>query len=339
MWATSAFGLVVTNSDLSIPEDDVSDNRLFARLELPWHELNQAWAGPAWYGMRDDEKGCTRSYAGNATLARDLYVDRAGDAPGYSFLIVAAFDPSGSVEGPDEIAAELRSSIAVNFWPAMVPDGETPPKLRVTVRTMRGLTQLSENVVDPSDDVAPLVETLTAYLDRATVDELREAGDVVRRSVTLQVPERVSDPQHSAVDEEVIVLIAQADEQDDPAPNHVYFFRGNSMIIKSPRLGGLPLGARPFHAIVLAGEAAGDDTADHDAERFLRAAEPPAHNAWTSTSDIAAAYKRGGKANLDRMENDSKGRHSGRHPGREDGRSRRARFTQAAVAFGPTRAR
>jgi RNA polymerase primary sigma factor len=100
------------------------------------------------------------------------------------------------------------------------------------------------------------------------------------------------------------VLIAQADEQDEPSPNHVYYFRGNSMIIRRPRLASLPLGARPFHAIVMAGEAAGETSADHDAERFLRAAEPPSHNQWTSTPDVTSAYRRGARTNLDRMEND-----------------------------------
>ena len=59
--------------------------------------------------------------------------------------------------------------------------------------------------------------------------------------------------------------------------------------------------ARPFHAIVLAGDAAGDAVADHAADRFLRAAEPPAHNKWTGTPEITSSYTRGGKTAIDRF--------------------------------------
>jgi transcriptional regulator with XRE-family HTH domain len=304
MWATSAFGLVVTNSDLSVAEGDLRTDRFFARLELPWHELDESFAGPAWFGAPDETRGCTQSYGGNATLGHDLYVDRHGDAPGTSFLIVGAFDPSGAVEGIDGIAAELRKSAAENFWPAMVGRADSAPKLRVTVRTMRGHEQLSEHSVDPADHVAPLVDAVRRFSEGEVVDELQQPRDVVQKTVTLHVPERIADPPHGPTEQDVIVLIAQADEGDEPEPNHVYYFRGNSMIIRRPRLASLPLGARPFHAIVMAGEAASQAPDDHDAERFLRAAEPPAHNQWTSTPDVTSAYKRGGRANLDRMEND-----------------------------------
>jgi hypothetical protein len=58
-------------------------------------------------------------------------------------------------------------------------------------------------------------------------------------------------------------------------------------------------GARPFHAAVLCGEAAGTDSSDRAAERFLRAAEPPAHNDWTSTQELKVEYELGGKKALD----------------------------------------
>jgi transcriptional regulator with XRE-family HTH domain len=305
MWATSAFGLVLTNSDLSIPVDSQSENRFFGRLELPWHDLDGPWAGPAWLGEWDSQRTCTRSYLGNATLAHDLYLGRDGDSPGTSFLIVGAFDPSGKVESPEEIAAELRRSIGENFWPAMIQGpGGSSPKLRATVRVMRGRDQLSEHVVDPNEYVSPLVDALRKHREGEVVDVLEETGDVVQRKVELRVPERVADPQHDPVTHEVVVLVTQADEQEDLEANHVYYLRGNSMIIRQPRLSGLPLGARPFHAIVLAGEAAGAASADHQAEIFLRASEPPAHNQWTGTPDVTAAYRRGGPAALARLDNE-----------------------------------
>ena len=60
------------------------------------------------------------------------------------------------------------------------------------------------------------------------------------------------------------------------------------------------MGSRQFHAVVLAGLAAGDDPADKAADRFLRAAEPPEHDNWEVTPDVSGSYARGyGKALTD----------------------------------------
>ena len=85
-------------------------------------------------------------------------------------------------------------------------------------------------------------------------------------------------------------------------------FRGPGMVVQSKSLAGLCLGARPFHALLLCGRAAGiaardqprsNAEADLAAERFLRAAEPPSHNQWTSTPDLSSFYARGCKARLE----------------------------------------
>lgn len=310
MWASSWMGLVLTNSTLSIPEDGLRDNRFFARLELPWHEFDgRPWAGPAWLGQPDDEKGCTKSYGGNEALVRDLYVARESAEPGTTFLIVGAYDPSGAAETIDDFAESLRRALAENFWPAMVKRGEDgSAPLAVTVRTQRGSTRLSEHVVDPADFVAPMVETLRKHYDDEVVDKLDQPGDVVREEVTLRVPARRGEGGHGPIEHNVVVLVAQGDEPADGEPvdtstlNRVVYLRGNNMIIRDYRMHNLPFGARPFHAIVLSGEAAGSEPDDRAAERFLRAAEPPAHNKWTSTPEVTSQYERGGKKALDDLE-------------------------------------
>jgi len=305
MWTSSSMGLVITNSTLSRPLEGRYQDRLFARIELPWHQLDdESFAGPGWLGELDEERGCTRSYWGNAALALDLHVARDGAEPGTTFLIVAAFDPSGSVQTTEEIARELERSLAVNFWPAMV--GREPailPRLRARVRTQKGRQQISDRLVDPSDYAGPLVEALLKHFDDDVVESLDQPGDVVRRTVLLRVPERVGDDRHPASDQSAVVLVAQAsDPADGGQPvsvNRVTRFRGNSMVIEESGFASLPFGARPFHAIVLAGEAAGSTPEDRRAERFLRAAEPPAHNRWTSTAEVTSKYKRGARKALD----------------------------------------
>jgi transcriptional regulator with XRE-family HTH domain len=303
MWAASSLRLVLMDSMLSEPIDGLREHRFIGRLELPWHEVDEEpWAGPAWFGEWDSDCQCTRSYWGNPTLARDLHLDRDRPASGTSFLIVGAYDPSGETEGLEAVAKALRRAMAKSFWPAMVPrsSGE-PPRLRVTVRAMRGRTKVSEHVVDPTEFVSPMVAALRKHFDGEVVEALERPGDVVRRQVRLKVPKRTGPESHAAIEHTATVLIALADDADE-GRNNVAQFRGNHMVIRDDRLTVLPLGARPFHAIVLAGEASGGGSEDRYAERFLRAAEPPAHNRWTATDEVTTQYARGARAALEDFE-------------------------------------
>lgn len=313
MWSSSEMGLVITNSRLSVPEDGELENRFFARMEIPWHQVSEEgrdkpYAGPAWYGDWDEERQCTRSLFGNGTLAKDLYVEREGDASGATFLIVGAFDPSGQATSIDGIATELTRALATNFWAAMTPRGTgQPPKLQATVRTFRGAIRLSERIIDPADYRPALVDALRRHYDNEVVDRLTQAGDVVRMPVSLRVPEEKGGA-HPPVEHEAVLLVSQAeepsaDEPSDDDVNQVSYVRGNNMTIREYTLPGLPLGATPFHAIVLAGTAAGGSDRDRIAERFLRAAEPPAHDRWTGTPEITARYARGARSALERFEN------------------------------------
>ena len=298
MWTASWMGVVITNSTLSEPTEGITDNRFFVRAELPWHkdEMGEEWNGPGWFGRQDDHRACTRSYAGNATLARDLLVDRPEGVPGTTFLIVGAYDPSGEAdEDLEALAATIREEVAQNFWAAMVPRGDRPPRLRAVVRTQRGREQLSEQVVDPSEHVRPMVETLEKYYGEEQAESLEEPGDMIVVSVPLKVPERRDADPHPSLRHEAKLLIAHTDEPpDDDSISRVVYLRGNNMTIRDYPLTPLPLGAKQFNAILLAGRAADEGPANRQAERFLRAAEPPAHNRWQGTPDLTSRYARGG---------------------------------------------
>jgi RNA polymerase primary sigma factor len=303
MWVASSLGLVLANSDLSEPVEGERENRFFGRAELPWHETGgESYAGPGWFGIPDEarERALTRSYFGNSTLAEDLYLDRPDERPGTSLLIVGAYDPSGEIEGIEGIGREIRRAVATSFWPAMVGVNGGPPRLRVTVRTQRGRTDLGQTIVDPAEYVEPLVQTLRRYRDGQVVDRLEDEDDVVVESAALSIPRREGDPEHDAVEQETVVLVAQApdDPEDESLLNKIVYFRGNQMVIREQRLPGIPFGARPFYAIVMAGEAAGDDAGARHAERFLRAAEPPAHDNWTGTPELTTQYARGARQRI-----------------------------------------
>jgi transcriptional regulator with XRE-family HTH domain len=317
LWSSSHFGLVLTNSNLSVGEEGRRDGRFMGRIDLPWHEVDgDQWAGPGWFGVpdiEDTESGSPRTVSlwGNEALAQDMYMSRAAGLSGTTFLIVGAYDASGAVHTVEEIADEFARSLADNFWPAMAdrPDG-SPPRLRAIVRAQRNDHGIFEKYVNPAEYQAERVAALTRYLNADVTESLDAPGDVVERRITLNVPKRIGDSPHSATEHEAIVLITQADDNGDRRPEtqagSVVFMRGSHMVIQTLRVGALPIGSRPFHAIVLAGEAAGNSPADKVADRFLRHAEPPAHNKWTGTPDLTANYARGGKASIEAFESEVK---------------------------------
>lgn len=309
MWDASWMGVVITNSDLSVPEGEITENRLFVRAELPWHRTaeDETWNGPGWLGLRDEAKKCTISYPGNATLAHDLYVERPDDRPGTTFLIVGAYDPSGETEDLESVAESIRQQLEENFWAAMVPRGPRPPRLRATVKTWRGREEVSSVTVNPADQMRPLVQTLTSYYSDGLVEELEEPGDVIAVPVPLEVPERYEPEPHEAFEHEATLLVAYTDEPADSASvSRLVYLRGNNMTIRDFKLTALPLGAKQFNALLLAGEAAGEDAEHKRAEKFLRAAEPPAHNKWEGTSEVTTRYARGGGAAIRRFEDATK---------------------------------
>lgn len=297
MWASSRFGLVLARSMLSIAYEGKREGRFIARLELPWHKavdqtgVQRSYAGPAWFGELDEELGCTRSYWGDEALAEDTFLRRIDDRPGTSFLIVAAYDPSGIANSIEVMHEQLTEAIAKNFWPAIVArSGGDPGLMAAVVRSERNGSMLKEDLVDPEIRYPAKVNLLRSHREDETVETLEQPGDVVRRYVTLNVPRRESEGAHGPQEHQAVLLVAEAEDEISEV-NRVAFMRGSHMIIKETVVPSIPMGSRPFHAVVLAGLAAGNAPADRAAERFLRAAEPPAHNNWEVTSEVSQAYR------------------------------------------------
>lgn len=301
LWACSQFGLVLMNSTLFEEQDERWRNRFIGRMELPWHRCDgdsEGFSGPAWIGTLNGDEVAV-SYWDNAALLRDLYLERSDDRPGTTFLIVAAYDPSGDATTPDAVEQAISHAVAHNFWPAMVERaGDAPPRLRVMVRRLKNGDLVSESRVDPIVHEGPKVRALSRYYEGATVESLEEPGDVVAANVQLVVEARLADGEgHPRLTHDAVVLVAQA-EEGESGTDTLSYMRGNMMIVEEYRLRGLPLGARDFHAIVLAGEAVGESGPDRYADRFLRAAEPPEHNKWVGTSELTQTYARGARQRL-----------------------------------------
>nr|WP_246095206.1 transcriptional regulator [Streptomyces roseicoloratus] len=305
LWATSRLGLVVVNSTLSEPHEGHRERRLVARLDLPWHEVDgQAYAGPAWFGEPDPEtahEGVSRSWWADEDEARALHLERDGDAPGTSFLIVGAHDASGDAGTLQEMHDKLVRSLADGFWASMIGGRSAGPLLEASVTTLRnGRVVIAEEQVDAHAHHPALGRALQAYLDGETVDELTAGDQVVLAEVPLVVSPlkghgraRDKGREHRAV----LLLTAAADR--DEKHSRVVCMRGNRMTITEQRPRELPLGTMPFQAVLLAGFATGREGDDVErAEAFLRASEPPEHDRWDRTEELTSLYERGALTRL-----------------------------------------
>ncbi|MFF4157119.1 helix-turn-helix transcriptional regulator [Streptomyces sp. NPDC001678] len=301
LWAASRFGLVLVNSTLSESQDGRYERRMAGRLELPWHALGtEEFAGPAWFGVTDpDRVDSARSWWGDRDTARSLYLERDDTAPGTSFLVVGAYDGSGDTEQLEEMHERLVSGVARNFWASMVRGESTAPLLRASVTSWRnGRVARPEERIDPHQYEPARSRAVKAFLDGRTVTDLTAREDVLAMTVPLKLPrlkESVASDRTPPATHDAVLLITPAGD-DEPAPDHISYMRATRMVVRSKRIGDLPLGHRSFQAVLLAGAATLKDTPDvAAAEHLLRASEPPDHNDWTGTEDLTAMYMRGAR--------------------------------------------
>ncbi len=323
LWATSALGLVLINSTLSVPHEGRTERRVIGRLELPWREVDgRPYAGPAWFGRPDpDSPGAevVRSWwADEETVAR-LHLSRDSDEPGTSFLIVGAHDvaslETGASDLDDESVEEegdedtrdirrmhkrLVQALGRDFWAAMTGGGGRLPLLEVSVRALRndGEVVVEETKVDPSVEQPSRTRALRAHYEGTTVDRLTEAGQVAARHVPLKLPLSGGAAGGTLGIHQAVLLVTEATGDNDRPINQVHSLRGNRMTVKKATVPRLPLGTNPFQAVLLVGEAAGEAAPfAKEAEEFLRAAEPPEHDRWGQTEELSlrwspSAYRR-----------------------------------------------
>ena len=302
LWRTSSVSTVLFNSDLAVPEDDgKQEGRLIGRAELSFHQDgDEPYAGPGWFGEVKDSR--TESYWGNRALAKDLCLNRPPGTAGTSTLVVGFHDPTAEEGvGPDDLADAIAEAASRHFWPALERG-----QLEVTVEVAEGPEEedVTRSIrVDTSKTEPEFTDLLEKHGVDDIADELVEEGDVARRRVKLRIPPD-RDGQHGELEHEAVLLVRRASDDEErqvAATNQVAFFRGTGMVVTYTDLSNIRVGARPFHAAVLCGRAAGSDSVDLAAEAFLRLAEPPSHNRWELTPDLAASYARGSGAAIHEM--------------------------------------
>ncbi|MFF4560964.1 helix-turn-helix domain-containing protein [Streptomyces sp. NPDC001435] len=310
LWATSRLGLVLVNSTLSRPHEGRTERRLYGRLELPWHEDNGgAYAGLAGFGETETEprrERTARSWWADEETTRSLHLERESRDPGTSFLIVGAHDAAGDAQSLQEMHEKLVRALADNFWAAMTSGREGSPVLEASVTTLRnGQVVIPEQRVDPADHQPARTRALRAFLNGETVEQRTETTQVAMAHVSLLVPPEKGSGRAGTGTEHGAVLLVTAADNNDREPNRLVCMRGNRMTVLRRRVTDLPLSTDAFQAVLLAGRATGSDSLDAElAERFLRAAEPPEHDDWTKTEDLATTYARGARQRIEDFRRD-----------------------------------
>ena len=300
LWRTSMLSTVLFNSDLAVPEHGKQEGRLIGRTELSFHKVSgETFAGPGWFGQVSG--GPTESYWGNRALARDLLLDRTPGTAGTSILVIGFHDPQAEeTPDPDELSERLGRAAGTHFWPALESG-----RLQVTTEVAEGGVPddvLTSAKIAPEKVEPEFTELIAKYRANDLHETLEAPGQVAVRHVELEIPaHRHGD--HPSLTHEAVVIVRRAREDDEEAtpPNRVHFYRGTEMVVVARDMSNIRVGARPFHAAVLCGTAAGDSAINGQAEEFLRLAEPPAHNRWELTPDLASAYARGSGAALQRF--------------------------------------
>ena len=298
LWRTSRFATVLFCSDLVKPEKNgKKELRLIGRTDLTWHQLDSDdYAGPGWFGDADHSTKCVNSIWENQVLAQDLYIDRCETGEGTSACVVGFHDPSSDQEkGLNELASEIEQAAANHFFPAMLWG-----KLSVTIETYDGRQSYDQESpktsveVDAREHVPEFAKMIAAWKNEELAELPGEVGDVVSAPVTLEVSKQKKDGQSKPSRHDGLLLVRFAeDDCKSESCNSMVMLRGPGMVVKQFSLKGISLGARDFHAILVAGLAV-DSTAEATAaDQFLRAAEPPAHNDWTNTPDLKASYEWG----------------------------------------------
>ncbi len=301
LWRVSRFATVLFGSNLGSPLGEGQQfARVFGRCDLPWHVIaangdEREFAGPGWFGaMRPDEQGNDRaeSFWNNEALMQDLRLEREGHVAGTSIAVVGFHDPSEDQEEDDpvELSDKIERAVADWFWPDLAEG-----RLSVRVEVWDGQKLESGTDVSGAKHRPELIEAYRKWKEDQTVEHLIQEGDVVAKRVTLRIPSRTVDPKHPASEHEAVVLVRRArDNSASERLNELAMFRGVRMVVQYRSLKGICIGALPFHAVLVCGEAAGADATDKMADRFLRTSEPPAHHEWGSTPDLQTEYKRGG---------------------------------------------
>lgn len=305
LWRCSDISTVLFGSHVSV--GDRVRSRFIGKAELTWHQLDgRPYAGPGWYAVPESKDSIWDADGLLDALHLSRLPPPADIDPhrpfGTSILIIGFRDPQAEASGDTSgLVQKLARAAAVNFLPAMMWG-----RLRVSVERIVDGRAAEQILVDPHEHVPAFCEALERHEDDGVAERLGEAGDVVRLPVTITVPATQPDAEglalHPELQAQTLLLVRLAENDENVGSqrvNTVALVRGRGMVTRYWLQTGIVVGARPFHAVLLAGEAVDRDAHHGAVEQFLRLSEPPAHDRWAFNEEVREKYKAGSKGRLD----------------------------------------
>ena len=289
LWRFSMLSTVLFNSVLV----DGASPRFIGRTLLSGHETDggASWAGSGWFGaldldtQRQQRAVSLRGANAVAAVSGTLLVREPGDT-GTSALIIGFDDPAEENEPAVRASCEAMLRSATKwFWPTL-RRGE----LEVTVEGWEGDELVFPRTIAPPEDdsTRPFIDALA--LDLGPPEPISARPGVYEWEIGVDVPRMVTDGSVTSPNAEVHAVVRLRAALGGPGAdtaldNTVALTRGSGMVIAYQ-----PVTLRPgvdgvVHAVLEAGEAHGAEASDRVLERFLRAAEPPAHEKWTHKTE------------------------------------------------------
>jgi hypothetical protein len=305
LWAFSGVSTVLFTSHLS-KADRHGSNRLFGRANLSYHRAHgEEWEGLGFFGLPDPTGGerSVSQWGDEAEVnAQNLGMPFSwseGES-GTGILLFDFDEPEQTDDRPlGEVAAEIRDAASRWFWPCL-------QKKTLKVRSMAfdGDEKVyDEEATTDLDEIRPFVQIATGGALKPRLDD---EGDFGQRLIEIQVPGRKAageDPGDPGGKSPAILRFGLT-SSDSPWAGRVALIRGAGMVVSywTPR--SSTDSDLNLYGVCLAGTIAGHvgESTDEEGrlERFLRAAEPPAHNEWVHTTKrIKSRYNQGSWTALD----------------------------------------
>lgn len=306
LWACS--GLLTVLFGSIIAEQEQSGTRVIAKANLGYHEQRKKkqFKGAGYFGLKDsDEISVSGFFSQDTSIVKDLCLERhsvAGSGlSGTTALIVAFDDPDNDSEAAahDELMMQIQRDVAENLWPAISCES-----LTVVTRYEYGdrYAESVDQTVEIRQWVPSFVDAYDGYVRGDVKESLQSPGDVVSVTVQQLVPATRDgavreDLSHDETVAEARLLIRYAEPGalDHHLQDRISCSRGKGLVshywLKRPA----GLNVRPFHAVLLAGKFYGSNAICEVADRFLRSAEPPAHDKWEFSERVKSAYVHGAK--------------------------------------------
>lgn len=292
-WAFSGLSTALFYTDPIDTEEGEWEPKLIGRSKISNPEVEgETRKASGYFGVREEKERGKRgnAYRGEdiADRAEERQVGRKEESKGTTISILGFNDPANEDRRDNsELLSDIRDAAAKNFWPTMIAD-----ELEVYTQESGEDQDLVE--AGDNDDLEHFIDCYRAYLDDRTKDKLESEGDIVKKGIELRIPNR-KDGETTPESAEMDLVVKQVEEESNKLQGHAAMFRGPGMIIRYRDLSRLT-GAKPFYAILVAGEAKtlGDASEEDKAlDRLLKMAEPTEHDKWDTTQNLKSEYVRG----------------------------------------------